>query len=385
MQQVAPSKWRRLAEWPAYLLRSGLVVILGGLVYPYAAFVLLPVMLGVCAARFFRGRARSGRPARWYEVLAGNGLLLALLCSLGFLGFETYYRFLCDETDAMINTLICGDWYARHFHQNNFGVRDNIDYAYKRTPGKTRVTFVGDSCTAGNGVKNVEDRFVNRIRRLHPEWEVHSIGIPGLDTSTEVDQMHRLTVTNGYQLDQVVLVYSLNDIGELMPGWVAGYKKMIADPIWKSWLCRNSYFFNLFYHRWQIYRMSYQQSYFDEVEQAYKGPLWEYEKIGLLAFRNLTRIRGGRLLVLTLPYLEAMPRLRFANEKLDRYWEENGIPHLDLLDVFSNVPPDKLIVNSHDSHPNAYAHALAASAIDAFLKQHITNQPTAALKAEIAK
>src|SRR5437899_2659179 len=117
------------------------------------------------------------------------------------------------------------------------------------------------------------------------------------------------------------------------------------------------------------------QDYVDETEDAYRGRLWEYEKIGLLAFRNMTRIRGGRLMVVTLPYLEAMPRFRFAHEKLNQYWQENGVPHLDLLDVLSNVPPEKLIVNLHDSHPNEYAHALATTAIDAFLKCYITNAP----------
>jgi len=102
------------------------------------------------------------------------------------------------------------------------------------TPRKRRVTFVGDSFTAGFGLKNVEDRFVNRIRHVHPEWEVHAVAKPGLDTSTEVEIMHNLTVSNGYRLDLVVLVYQINDIGEVMPGRVEGYKKMMADKFRKS-------------------------------------------------------------------------------------------------------------------------------------------------------
>ena len=376
-----PPQRSRLARQFGYALGAAIVVVLGGALHPFAAFVLLPVTLGICAVAFFRGQARSPGPARWPQLLAGNSLIFALLCSVGFLGLETYYRFLCDRTDGMINTLVCESWNARHFRKNNFGVRDNIDYSYTRTPGRTRLTFVGDSSTAGCGVKDVDDRFVNRIRRLHPEWEVHAIAIPGLDTSTEVDKMHNLTVSNHYQLDQLVLVYHLNDIGELMPKWVEGYKQMIADPIWKGWLCRNSYFFNLYYHWWQMRNNAYMQHYFDETEDAYKGHLWDYEKIGLLAFRNMTRIRGGRLMVVTLPYLDAMPRFRFAHEKLNQYWQQNGVPHMDLLDVFSNIPPEKLIVNSHDSHPNEYAHAVAATAIDAFLKRYITNAPAADVSA----
>lgn len=355
---------------------GGLLVMLIALavvavVSAFAVFLLLPAWLGFCAVWFFRGRLRAATPARWPAVLVGNGLLLAFLLSLLFLGFETYYRFVCDRTDSMGNTLVAGAWSARHFQTNSAGFRDNVNYPTDLAPGKRRVTFVGDSFTAGYGLKNVEDRFVNQIRRRHAEWEVHAVAKPGLDTSTEVEIMHTLTVSNGYRLDQVVLVYQPNDIGELMPGWIAGYKQMMADEFRNHWLCRNSYFVNLFYHRWQLQRNAYLQEYFDEVEAAYRGPVWETQKLGLNAFRNLTRLRGGRLLVVTFPYLDAALRFKPVHEQLDHYWRQQGVPHLDLLPVFSNLPPAQLVVNAHDAHPNEHAHTLAAEAIGDFLRQHI--------------
>ncbi len=366
------------AGWVAVLPAAGVVILLGSFVNAFAAFLALPVAVGFFMVRFFRGLSRRPPPLNWPKLLAGNTLVLAFLLSVIFLGLETYYRFICDQTDAMTNTLVSNAWYARHYQKNSLGLRDDREYPSARTPGQRRVTFVGDSCTAGFGVKNVEERFANRIRRLHPEWEVHVVAKPGLDTSTEVEIMHNLTVTNGYQLDQVVLIYNLNDIGEVMPGWVQGYKEMMADRFRQSWLCQNTYLVNLFYHRWQLRRNTYMQKYFDEVEAAYRGPLWEIEKFGLLAFSNMTEMRGGRLLVVTLPYMDQSARFKFAHDKLNRYWEEKGIPHLDLLATFSNVPPAKLVVNSHDAHPNEYAHALAAEAIDKFLRQHITNRVNAA-------
>ncbi len=363
------------------LVAASAAFIVVGYVNAFAALVLLPVAVGFCTVLFFRGLSRHASAFRWPVLLAGNGLILAFLLSLCFLGLETYYRFICDQTDAMTNTLVSTRWYSRHFHRNATGLRDNIDYPNALTPGKRRVTFVGDSCTAGFGVKNVEDRFVNRIRRLHPDWEVHAVAKPGLDTSTEVEIMHNLTVSNGYRLDQVVLVYNINDIGEVMPGWVEGYKQMMADRFRQSWLCQNSYFVNLFYHRWQLRRNSYMQKYFDEVEAAYQGRLWQIEMIGLTAFDNMTRIRGGRLLVVTLPYMDAAARFRSAHDQLARFWQAKGVPHLDLLPIYSNVPPAKLVVNAHDAHPNEYAHALAAEAIDEFLTREITNLPAGELKA----
>jgi lysophospholipase L1-like esterase len=371
----------RIAELIICPLAASVVFAVGAFVSAFAAFVLLPVVSGHCVWRFLRDPSRRRLPLKWHTVLTGNILVLAFLISTVFLGCEAYYRFFCDQTDAMTNTLVSGAWYARHFHENNFGLRDNVDYSHALTAGRRRVTFVGDSCTAGFGVKDVEDRFVNRIRRLHPEWEVHAIAKPGLDTSTEVEIMHNLTVSNRYQLDYVVLVYNLNDIGEVMPGWVEGYKQMLADPFRQSWVCRNSYFVNLFYHRWQLRRNAYMKKYFDEVETAYKGPLWEIEKAGLTAFANMTRIRGGRLLVVTFPFLQEPLRFKFAHERLNRFWDQQSIPHMDLLDTFGNVPTAKLVVNSNDAHPNEQAHALAAEAIDEFLKHQIGERRGEARKA----
>lgn len=363
------------------LLAALVVIAFGAFVNAFAAFVLLPVAIGFCAVRFFRNRSQPNQPARWPALLAGNGLIFALLFSLLFLGFESYYRFVCDRTDAMGNTLVSAAWYARHHQTNSFGLRDNVDYPTALTPGKRRITFVGDSFTVGFGLKDVEDRFVNRIRHLHPEWEVHAVAKPGLDTSTEVDIMHHLTVSNGYRLDLVVLVYNINDIGEVMPGWIEGYKKMMSDSFRQNWLCQNSYFVNLFYHRWQLRQNSYMRNYFDEVEAAYQGRLWEIEKMGLTAFGNLTRIRGGRLLVVTFPYMDTGSRFKPVHDQLDQFWREKGVPHLDLFATFSNLPPAKLVVNAHDAHPNEYAHALAAEAIDEFLNREIASRAEGAGKA----
>jgi len=271
----------------------------------------------------------------------------------------------------MADTLVSTAWYKRHYHRNNVGVRDNMDYTCARTPGKRRVTFVGDSFVAGLGIRDVEDRFVNRIRRLHPEWDVHAVAQPGLETSNEVEAVHNLVLSNHYALDLVVLVYNMNDIGEVMPNWIAEYKKLLADPFRNSWLCRNSYFINLYYLRWQARRVAFFKNYFNELEAAYQGPVFEKHKVALTAMCNMTIIRGGRLAVVTFPFMHDPSRFKAAHERMDQFWREHGVPRLDLLPVFSNLPPAAITVNAHDAHPNTHAHALATEAIDRFLKEQL--------------
>jgi hypothetical protein len=48
-----------------------------------------------------------------------------------------------------------------------------------------------------------------------------------------------------------------------------------------------------------------------------------------------------------------------------------GVPHLDLLTIYRDLPPAQLTVNRHDPHPNEYANALAAKAIDKFLVEQM--------------
>ena len=61
----------------------------------------------------------------------------------------------------------------------------------------------------------MEDRFPNRLRRAHPDWEIQVVAMVGLDTGGELALMKK-AFAKGYQVDQVVLVYCLNDIGDLL-------------------------------------------------------------------------------------------------------------------------------------------------------------------------
>ena len=74
--------------------------------------------------------------------------------------------------------------------------------------------------------------------------------------------------------------------------------------------------------------------------------------------------------MITFPFLHSVGPddvYRPVYEKLGRFWRTQGVAHLDLLPVFAGEDPDALVVNANDSHPNAYAHGLAADAIVPFL------------------
>ncbi len=311
----------------------------------------------------------KGGPVRWPALLAGNALVLLLFLSLALPAGEIYYRFLYDTTDSLEYTKVSRRWAERYWRTNSNGIRDDREYEAALTPGRVRVSFVGDSFTAGHGVKDSANRFVNLLREAHPSWDVHMIAMPGFDTGQELAALDAL-FGKGYRVNLVVLVYCLNDVSDLMPDRYDAWRRIMADERQSGWLVRNSYFVNILYHRLQVRREPFLAQYYAFVRDGYEGPLWERQEKRLRAFRDRIAGAGGRLAVVTFPFLHAMGPdypYRGAHETLGRLWQELGVPHLDLLPVFQDKKPADITVNRYDAHPNEEAHALAARAMDPFL------------------
>jgi hypothetical protein len=344
----------------------------------FGLFLALPVGGMVLLVLFAREVKRREGPVAWGTLVLGNGLVLFCLLSLLLLAGEIYFRFFYDTTDSLGYTKVCERWVERHWQVNGAGCRDNIEYTTAIAPGKRRVSFIGDSFAAGHGIKNVEDRFENRLRRAHPDWEIHVLANVGLDTGAEQILLNR-TLAKGYQLDDVVLVYCLNDVGDLMPEEGQAYEQIFADLDHGGWLVRHSYFINLLYHRYKARQIPLLRNYFPFVRSAYGGERWEQQKQRLKAFRDVVQAHGGRLAVVTFPFLQALGphyEYQFVHDELDQFWRDLQVPHLDLLSVYKGLSPAQLTVNPYDAHPNEYANQLAAEALDSFLGEAMRLSPT---------
>ena len=336
-------------------------------------YVLLPVLIGGLLVLFAQGLRARNAPAGVLRLVLGNALVLLLLLSLSVLGGEIYYRFFCDTTDGLGYTKVNQRWFDRHWQLNPAEFRDNIDYSLKIKPGQRRITFLGDSFAAGHGVKDVEDRFANRLRQAHPEWEIHVLAQPGYDTGDEIRQLEN-SLSQHYQLDQVVLVYCLNDVVDMFPEWTEAVLGVKARAAQSGWLRRNSYLVNTLYYRLFAPRDAGVKRYFDFIAEGYRGAHWEQQQQRLKALRDLVQSHGGRLLVVTFPFFQGLgPHYAYQtmHDQLNQCWRALGVPHLDLLTIYRNLPPGKLTVNRYDQHPNEYAHALAADAIGKFLQEQL--------------
>lgn len=342
---------------------------MGENLYLFAA-LLLPVLSGMGLRLLYKRVRARATPASRGQVILGNVLALLGLLSLILLGGEVYFRFFYDTTDSLMYTKASQRWLRRYYISNTAGVRDNVEYHFFVEKGKRRISFLGDSFTAGHGIKSVEDRFANLIRASHPNWEIHTLAQLGFETKAEIDFLS-LWVTNRYELGTVVLVYCLNDNSDLIPERHEAINRIYNKVRDSNWLIKNSYFLNILGHRWQAMRDPFVKGYFDMVKDAYKGPLWEIQKQRLDYLKRYVEANGGRFAVVTFPFLNSLGEsyaYADVHAQLDNFWKERGVPHLDLLPLFKDMRPEQLTVNRFDAHPNEQASALAAKEIGHFLE-----------------
>ncbi len=332
-------------------------------------FLGLPLLLIAALYAFSRMRRKSGRRPGPAAIVWGNLLVLLTMLSLILLGAETWFRYLRDTTDSFGNTVACERWYERHFHLNDGGFRDDVEYRTKIGAGRRRLTILGDSFAAGHGISDVGDRFANLIRRDRPGLEVHALAVPGSETGAHI-QILLGAMRSGYEVDTVVLAYCLNDISDLIPGLGEEYMEAVRGMADKSPFLRHSYFLDFVDSRIRIQRFPIMRNYFGYVRDAYQGPIWVKQENRLTALRRLVEQRGGRFGLLVFPFfdrLDPYPLLE-AHQALRVFAAREKIPCLDLLPTYLAHRDEDLVVNAFDAHPNERAHAIAATEILRFLR-----------------
>ena len=338
-------------------------------------FLVAPPIAGELLLLFLLFRVTRGTTEQfgWKRIVWFNLCSVLLLVVLSFAGGELYYRFVYDTTDSVAYTKVSQQWGRRYIVVNSAGFRDNVQYALTMSPGRRRISFLGDSFTAGHGIKSVEDRFPNLLRAKHPEWEVHVLARVGWDTGAELEKLEELQKA-GYQFGTVVLVYCLNDVADLFPEWGKALEQIEADAQRGGWLRQHSFFLDILYHRRMAATNPYVKNYYDFVKQGYRGEKWEIQKQRLRAMRQLVESHGGQFAVVTFPFLHSLGKdydYGPAHDVLDRFWKELNVPHLDLLATFAVGPSEQWIVNAYDSHPNELANSAAQKEIAAFLAKQV--------------
>ncbi len=287
---------------------------------------------------------------------------------------ELYFRFFFAQPAANNLTLSCKNWFRRYWKPiNSFGYRDK-EWENEYIVNKKKIFVVGDSFTAGAGIKDVKDRFGDVLEeKLGEKYYVFNIAQCGWNTKHE----YKAIITNSFSPpDYLLLCYFLNDIEDSIPSKKLLFNKEIfnkKDPGFfkniKNKLVENSHLINFIY--WRIARM-YPDLFFPEQyliyenilgESYYDNQIFQAHMQTIVKLKKWCDINSVNFLIIIFPILS---NIKYSQKIISIVSEEikkNKIPIIDISAILINKKFKDITVNQYDSHPSIYAHKLIAEEI----------------------
>lgn len=244
---------------------------------------------------------------------------------------------------------------------NRFGMRDTEPRAAAGAP-LHRLVAIGDSVTFGFGVRG-EDTYPNVLERLLDEtagdesFDVLNLGVAGYSTRDEAQVFEHKVLRWNPEL--VVVGYVLND-PEIDP--IQPLHRHFEAPAWwqRFELCR---LVASLEHSLEVQWLGEGDyiRYLHASARKWRSVVEGFEKIGALG-----RARKIPVLLLIFPWTNG-PWADYPYGDLHRQVaaaaKANRIEVLDLLGAYSELPPERLMVEAGDAHPSKLGHEIAARAI----------------------
>jgi lysophospholipase L1-like esterase len=234
-------------------------------------------------------------------------------------------------------------WVVRGEGFNDDGMRDR-EHDLNASPGVHRIVCLGDSVTAGRGVKKTEAYpfyLESFLSQLGLSVEVFNIAASGWSTRQEATAYTQ--IARKYKPNHVFLGVCLNDIAEMHNNLTA------PPPAIVSSLMRHSALIRTLIGAEQRQAASVRQVFDDPGHPAVRDG-WEKVFEDLLRLQRETQQDRCDLSVVVFPFrfqLETDPPPPVAQKKMCEFSRRHGIPCLDLRDALTPLGPKAMIDDSH--------------------------------------
>jgi lysophospholipase L1-like esterase len=290
-----------------------------------------------------------------------NSILLCFgVFAILFYSLEVVFLFI-PRSHGVGYTKAAQLWFHKFWQKNSLGFRDVEPVA-----GKPAVLFIGDSFTAGHGIKNPDDRFSSIFKSNHPDLQVLNLGENGANTGTEYQTMLRVVREASLQPKAIVLQYYGNDIegAAAEKGLVfEGQDPLKNKHIVKQRLINGSHLLNYFY--WLIPHNT-QNNYLSQLSKAYNDKDVMSLHYGQLdSFKLYAKSRRIPFVVVVFPFLQNIP---FSDSlyvnKIAAYCSINNISCVNVSDLVRKEKTNNLVVNSNDGHPSVFVNLQVAKALN---------------------
>ncbi|MGD0278965.1 MAG: SGNH/GDSL hydrolase family protein [Smithella sp.] len=263
-------------------------------------------------------------------------------------------------------TLASKLWYAKYWKPiNSLGFRD-----IEPTGNNHVILFVGDSFTAGHGLKSVDDRYSNivgtELNKKEKKYNIINIGKPNLDSKDEYDVMRNFIYMTRIEPEKIILQYCGNDIeGAAMNNGLifGGFHPPPDMNKFLIFIGSGSYLLNYIY--WSFPREYLGAPYINFLTEAYKNDyiLSKHEDdLGL--FVDYARENSAQLIVVVFPYLDniEMSDSLYVNNIVN-YFKARNVSTINVSQLVKYMPVPERIVNKNDTHASKKLNRIIAQEI----------------------
>lgn len=294
-----------------------------------------------------RERSRPLRAVVKNLALSAYGMLLTLaLLEIVFLFVWSSHRY--------NGTLSSRSWFYQYWNLNSEGYRDP-EYNPQSFQGKSKVMVLGDSFTAGHGVKDEADRFSDRLAAAFPDrHQVFNLGVNGADVRMSYDNLKAFP----YSPDILIFSYYPNDIerdGELGGLTLARFKTYADIPLPLRFWVRRTYLWNYLYWRFPHHAETFDY-------KAYLDECYQNEAVMRVHGGHLNQLvefaaqNGAKMAVIVWPLLENVSMSKAWTAQISQHFRAQGIPALDVGSFTEGRDPMEMVVNISDAHPSVAMH-----------------------------
>ncbi len=255
-------------------------------------------------------------------------------------------------------------WFERYWKPMT---ADNYrDEPKQDTTGKRKILVVGDSFTAGHGLKSVDDRYGNVLaQKLGPSYTVYNLGISGSDTRDEYARLTKFAV----KPDVLVLQYFPNDIERVAADFglkPAAFRPYSDLPHPLVSLFMRSYLFNYLY--WQFPHGNFAP--FDEyARKAYFTPsIINTHLQDLNQFITYGQQRHIPLYLVVFPFSHNLEKTASYTKPIVALFRQNKVPVLEVGSIIGDMPPADRVVGRNDGHASVEVNRRVGEALFQLIK-----------------
>ena len=258
-------------------------------------------------------------------------------------------------------------WSEIYWSKNSNGFRDKEPSNITST-----ILFVGDSFTAGHGIKDINDRFSNLLSQQLKSYGCINIGRNGADTDAEFKTMVNFLDDTNIIPKFIVLQYFGNDIKRMAQksGLLFKRNKPYDDlNYFGEILVRGSFLINYLY--W-LFPHSDATPYLDFFTRAYSdSTIFNNQLNSIDKFVNYSEENDIELIVVVFPI---MTHLKLSQsiyvDKVLAHLKKRGISTINVSRYLGNLNPRDLVVNKNDGHCSVKVHKIVANKLKDIIEKN---------------